>query len=528
MRRRVSAAPASVLVSILVAVLLTACSPPTEVRQAPVGESPFVYVKNTDIITEWDPARSYSNEIIAFQNVYETLTLWNPVTKKSAPRLATGWRSTADGRSWTFTLRSGVTFHTGNPLDAEAVKASIERTMRARTGASYLWDAVSSIRVDGPLTVTFALKYPVPLDLVASAGYAAYIYDTKAAPDLGKWFAQGRDAGSGPYTVAKWNKGKEDELTLRAYDGYWGGWNERPHYNTVKYRVVPDPERAYRMLRRGEASFVDRLDPELFAQAGAAPGVRTSDRPSFTTAMMLFNTAAGPMKDIRVRKAVQQAVDYRGIVKALKGSVMPASGVVPEGLLGHVPGRVPEQDLESATRLLQDAGYGPGGEPLRLRLTYGEGEADEELLAKRLRAALRPLNVTLKVEGMHWNAQWERGKKRGQDIFVMYWWPDYADGYSYFGQVFRAANPPVFNLTYLNDHRLDAMLDTVPELTVTDKPAAQRVYEQATKRVLDERAAAALPWVVKSRRAFLGGIQGYDDNPAYPDVVFVYDLKPSG
>ncbi|GAA2842969.1 hypothetical protein GCM10020220_035090 [Nonomuraea rubra] len=118
MRRRLVAAAALVL--------LAACSTPQEPQRAPAGESPFVYVKNTDIVTEWDPSRSYSNEIIAFQNVYETLTLWNPVTKKSAPRLATSWRSSADGRTWTFSLRSGVTFHTGRPLDAEAVKASID------------------------------------------------------------------------------------------------------------------------------------------------------------------------------------------------------------------------------------------------------------------------------------------------------------------------------------------------------------------------------------------------------------------
>lgn len=519
MRRRLVAAAALAL--------LAACATPPEPQRAPVGESPFVYVKNTDIVTEWDPSRSYSNEIIAFQNVYETLTFWNPVTKKSAPRLATSWRSSADGRTWTFALRPGVTFHTGRPLDADAVKASIERTMKAKTGASYIWDAVSSIRAEGPQTVTFALKYPVPLDLVASAGYAAYIYDTQAAPDLGNWFRQGKDAGSGPYTVTRWNKGKEDELTLTAYDGYWGGWR-RPHYNTIKYKAVPDTERAYRMLQNGEASFVDRLDPALFARASAAPGLRTSDRTSFTTAVMLFNTAAGPMKDIRVRKAVQQAIDYQGLIKALKGSVMPASGVIPEGLLGHVPNRVPEQNLEGATKLLQQAGYGPGGRPLRLRLTYGEGEADEQVLARRLRATLRQLNVTLDVRGMHWNAQWELGKRRGQDIFVMYWWPDYADGFSYFGQVFHSANPPVMNLSYLNDQTLDALLAPLPELTVTDRPAAQQSYERATNRVLDQRVAAALPWVVKSQRAFLGGIRGYDDNPAYPDVVFVYDLRPSG
>ncbi|SDM26741.1 peptide/nickel transport system substrate-binding protein [Nonomuraea jiangxiensis] len=516
--------------------LLAACSAPAEQApagapasapaSAPAGDSTFVYLKNLDIITEWDPSKSYSNELAAFQNVYETLTFWDPVTKKSTPRLATSWRPSADGRTWTFNLRQGVTFHTGRPLDAMAVKTSIERTMSAKAGASYIWDAVSSIRVEGPSTVTFQLKYPVPLDLVASSGYAAYIYDTKAAPDLGEYFRAGLDAGSGPYMVAGWRKGKEEELTLKAYPQYWGGWS-RPHYNTVKFQVVPDPERAWQLLQRGEASFVPKLAPRRFAEAAAVPGLRTSTRPSFQTAMMLFNTASGPLKDVRVRRALQKAVDYRGLIKDLRGAGTPVSGVVPEGLLGHVSGRTPRQDLAGATALLRAAGYGPGGRPLRLRLTYGQGDADWQLLATKLTQTLRSLNITLVARAMPWNAQWDLGKERGQDILVMYWWPDYADGYSYFGNVFHSGNPPVFNLAYLNDQRLDTLLDTLPELTVTDPMAAQHTYEQVTKRVLDQRAAVALPWVVNYQRAYLGGVQGYEDNPAYPDVVFVYDLRPA-
>ncbi|MFG2078120.1 ABC transporter substrate-binding protein [Nonomuraea maritima] len=521
MRRRFAAAAVLTLLA-----LLAACSTPPEPQRAPAGESPFVYVRTADVVTEWDPGRSYSNEIVAFQNVYETLTYWNPVTRRTAPRLATSWRSSADGRTWTFTLRPGVTFHTGRPLDAAAVKASVERTMRTGTGASYIWNAVASIRADDPLTVTFALKYPVPLDVVASAGYAAYVYDTKAAPDLTAWFRQGRDAGSGPYTVTAWKKGAEDELTLRAYAGYWGGWR-RPHYDTVKFKVVATPERAYELLQRGEATFAGRLGPRLYARAAVEPGLRTSERPSFTTAMLLFNTAAGPMRDVRVRRAVQQAIDYRGLVKALNGSVAPASGIVPEGLLGHVPGRAPRQDLAAARRLLTQSGHGPGGRPLRLRLTYSEGDPDQQVLVRRLSATLRRLNVTVQATAMPWNEQWELAKKRGQDVVVMYWWPDYADAYSYFGTVFHGAEPPVLNLSYLSDQGLDALLDTLPELTVTDRTAAQQAYEKATRRVLDQRAAAAVPWVVTARRAYYAGVQGYDDNPAYPDVVFAYLLRPS-
>ncbi|MEU0570558.1 ABC transporter substrate-binding protein [Nonomuraea sp. NPDC005983] len=520
MRRRLAAAVALIL-------SVAACATPAEVRQAQPGDAAFVYAQNLDVVTDWDPSTSYSNEIIAMQNIYETLTFWNPVSKKTGPRLATSWRSSADGKSWTFTLRPGVTFHTGRPLDAAAVKASIERTIKSKAGASYIWDAVSGIRADDPATVTFTLKYPVPLDAVASSSYAAYIYDTQAAPDLRAWFQAGRDAGSGPYTISSWSKGEEDELALKAYDGYWGGWAQ-PHYRTVRFQVLPDTNKAWRLLLRGQVSFVQRLNPRLFARAAVTPGVRTSDRPSFQTMMALFNTASGPMADVRVRKAVQKAIDYQGVIRALSGAASPASGVVPEGLLGHQPGLVPRQDLPGAAQLLRRAGYGPGGRQLTLTLTYAQGDNDQRVLVTRLAAALRTLNVRLDARAMLWNAQWAQGKRRGQDIFVMYWWPEYADGYSWFGNVFHSENPPAFNLSYLKDPATDSLLDKLPELTVTDTNAAQRAFAQATTRVLDQKAAVAIPWVVNYQRAYQGGIQGYDDNPAYPDVVFAYELRPSG
>src|SRR5690606_17095202 len=196
---------------------------------------------NLELVTDWDPATSYSNEISAMQNIYESLTFYNPVTKRATPRLAESWTRSADGKVWTFKLRSGVYFHTGRQLDATAVKESIERTRRLAAGAAYIWDVVDTITVKDELTVEFRLKYAAPLDLIASADYAAYIYDTRAAgsKDLKEWFNEGRDAGTGPYTVDTWRKGKENELVLRAFDKYWGGW-EGPKYRRIEWRIVPD------------------------------------------------------------------------------------------------------------------------------------------------------------------------------------------------------------------------------------------------------------------------------------------------
>lgn len=192
-------------------------------------DSTFVYLHHLDIVTDWDPASSYSNEIVAMENIYDSLTMYNPRTRRAGPRLAVAWRSSADGRTWTFTLREGVVFHTGRPVDAAAVKASVERTRRLGAGAAYIWDSVQQIVVRDPLTVEFRLKYAAPLDIIASSGYAAFVYDIHAAGagDLAKWFQAGRDAGSGPYTVASWKKGREKELVLRAFDGYWGAGTAR-------------------------------------------------------------------------------------------------------------------------------------------------------------------------------------------------------------------------------------------------------------------------------------------------------------
>lgn len=525
--------------AILIALLLAACTgegarvvpPPSP--DFSVREATFVYVSDTGVIDDWDPATAYGNEIVALQNIYETLTVYNPVTRKAGPRLAISWRSSADRRTWIFRLRPDVRFHTGRPLDAQAVQRSIERTRSLGGPAAYIWDPVSTITVEDPTTIVFHLRYAAPLDLIASSGYGAYIYDTAAAGsgDLKRWFAAGRDAGSGPYTIAEWNKGKVAELTLRAFDGHWGGW-DGPRYRNVVFRVETDQETAWRRLLQGEANFLARLDPAYHRRAENTPGVRSVKTQSFQNLLLLFNTASGPLRDRRVRRAVQYAIDYRGLVQALDGAGEPATGLVPDGLVGHVRDRQPRQNLTQATRLLGLAGYGPGRRPLRLTLTYAEDDAGQHMLVTRLAAALRRLNVWLDAQALSWEAQLARARdkrpERRQDVFVMYWRPDYADAYSWYRNLFHGDDPSSLNFAYLKDRKTDDRIDALPALFATDRTAAQRAYADLQTRLVDELAVVAVPWVVNHLRAYLGGVRGYTDNPAYPNVVFVHSLTPRG
>jgi peptide/nickel transport system substrate-binding protein len=497
------------------------------------GDATFVYAANLDVVTDWDPATSYSNEIIAMENVYESLTKYDNKTQKVEPRLATKWSSSDEGKTWTFTLRSGVKFHTGRAMDSTAAKEAIERTVSLKGGPAYIWDSVASIDTPSPTSLVFHLKYAAPLDLISSSAYAAYIYDTKAAgaSDLVKWFGTGKDAGTGPYTIGKWAKGQETEVRLDSYPGYWGGWNGK-HYTHIEYRVTPQLTTAWQLLQRGDVNFVERLNPQLFAQAEKnKQGLQTSSTPSFQNLLALFNTSHGPLTDVRVRKAVQDAIDEKGLISALKGADSKATGLVPTGLLGHTGDLPLSQNLAEAKSLLADAGYGPN-KPLTLKMTYAQGDDDQQLFATLLGSALDQLGVKLNATPLQWNAQWDQGKSadpaKRQDIFVMYWYPDYADPYSWFINVFHSATPPSFNLTYLADPAIDKQIDALPQLTAADRPSAESAYIDLQRSLIKDKAVVAPLFVQQYQRAYSGAVKGYTDNPAYPNVVFAHDLTPGG
>src|SRR5690606_30342938 len=197
------------------------------------------------------------------------------------------------------------------------------------------------------------------------------------------------------------------------------------------------------------------------------------------------------------------------------------------------PGRTPKQDLAGAEALLKEAGYGPGGKQLELELTYAQGDNDQQVLVTLLSSTLDKLNVKLSAKALQGNTQWDQGKakdpEKRQDIFVMYWWPDYADAYSWFFNVFRSTpdDQISFNLSYLKDKKVDEAIDGLPELMATDPAAAEKAAAELQAKIIDEHAAVAVPYVVNYQRAYAKSVQGYVDNPAYPNVVFVYDLKPA-
>jgi peptide/nickel transport system substrate-binding protein len=512
---------------------LAACggASPQQHAAARAASQTFTYATFAPVMVDgWDPATEYSDGIIAMSNMYETLTRYNPATHQVEPLLATSWTSAPNGLSWTFQLRHGVHFHTGRLMTASAAKAAIERTMKLNGGAAYVWGAVKTIAAPGPYTLVFHLKYPSPLDLEASADYSAYIYDTKAAGrgSLTKWLNSPHDAGTGPYTLQTWNKGQEFEVIQKAFPQYWGGWSGS-HFKRVVFRVVPQDTTSAQLLRSGQVSFVEQMSPTLWSSLRGAPGVRLVSAASWQNLLGQLNSKTLSLPE---RQAISYGINYKGIIAALQGAAIPSSGIVPAGLLGHFS-TLPNYsyDPARATQLLNRIGFGPGKKPLNLSLTYTQGDTNEQVVATLMKSSLAKLNINLSVQSLAWPTQWGKAKSASaaqhQDIFMEYWWPDYADPYSWFVNLLQSEKQPYFNLSYYSNPGLDKQINKVESLVATNRSAGQQLYRSMQVTILHQAPIAFL-YNDNYQYAMSAGFSGFQVNQAYPNVVFAYDLKPLG
>jgi peptide/nickel transport system substrate-binding protein len=486
---------------------------------------------DSQIVTGWDPSTTNSNEVIALQNIYDTLTRYDSAAQEVKPRLAESWTSANKGKRWTFKLRSGVKFQTGRPMTSADVKKSIERTIALGEGAHYIWDSVKTITTPDDTTVVFDLKYPAALDLIASAAYAAYVYDTTPAKGkkLHKWFEDGHAAGTGPYKLDEYKAGQEVEVRLSRFEDYWGGW-EGEHYGNVVFRVGATAATNAQLLRSGEVSWVNQMGPQLWEAMSKAEGVTTTNNPSFQNLLAMLNTKSGPLADVRLRQALSYAMDYEGFAAALKGSLSVASGILPPSVWGHSDDlSAYAHDPEKAKQLLGEAGYGPGKKALKLKMTYTAGDAMEQTVASLMKSQLAQLNVTLDVQPLQWPTQWAKGKSedvaKRQDVFLFYWWPDYADPGSWFTTAFKTEDPPFFNVSYYSNPTMDGQMEEAQRLAATDRQRAIDLYREMQQKLYEDAPMITLG-DVQYQRALRKSVGNYVDDPAYPHVVFAHELKP--
>ncbi|MGC8911341.1 MAG: ABC transporter substrate-binding protein [Nitrososphaeria archaeon] len=493
----------------------------------PKVKSSVVYAYVSDFPT-LDPSIAFEDEQVILANVYEALIFYNSSNPSSplTPWLATSWNYSQDGLVWTFNLRKNILFHDGTPFNAEAVKFSVERTKRMGLGAAYIWDPVKEIQVVDDYTIKFILQYPAPLAQIASSQYGAWIFSPKIPSndtDATEWFNQGKDAGTGAFTIESYEAGFQ--IVLKRFDKYWRGWSGN-HIEKVLIKTVRDPTARLQAIKAGEADFTVDLPVDYLPELKDNPNVKVLAVPSYRNLLGMINTKRAPTDNVLVRQALAYAFPYDAVVKnVMQNYAAQSKGPIPIGMIGYFED-MPHYtyNLTKAKELLEKAGYPNGG--FTIILTYTSGDQLEKQVAELYKAELEKLGITLDIREMTTKAKYSLARgdpKEAQHILLFYWWPTYITPYDFLYSLFHSEEKVIFNFAYYYNSTYDNLIDTASRLEGTDLNKALQLYRKAQEQVIRDCTALFIIdmdtiMVVNSK------VHNFKPNSAYTEVVFFYDI----
>lgn len=391
-----------------------------------------------------DPARAFeTTPSIIHKATYETLVTFPPDSvDKIEPLLAKSWDISADGKTYTFSLRDGATFADNTPVTADDVVFSFNRTKNIKGNPSFLAATIESVTAKDPATVVVQLSQPDPAILAKMVFSAFAVVNSKVAKangatdgadadktDKAETYLNGTSAGSGPYVLEKWEKGVETILTRNPnYNG------TAPTIERVIIRNIPEAATQKIQLEAGDIQIATDLSADQVGALESNPAVKVFQNLSDTMFFLLMNqdkTIGGPLSDPKVQQAVRLALDYEGI-KALTGgqSVTPAS-VIPIGFAGaYGEDKAPKRDLEKAKSLLAEAGQSS----LTAELEYPDftyGGVNFGTLAQKVQADLAEAGVTVTLKPAELQTALENYRNGKESFGLWLWGPDYRDALDY-------------------------------------------------------------------------------------------------
>lgn len=432
--------------------------------------------------------------------VYDQLVMWDlsSADKPSVlvPGLALSWSVDAkDRKVWTFKIRPGVRFHDGSTFDAAAAVWNFEKLLndkspqfdakQAGQGRTRI-PSIASTRAIDPMTLQITTKEP--------DAFLPYQLAWIAMSSPAHWEKSGRDwnvyakapSGSGPWKLASWTPRERAELVPNP--DYWDKARV-PKLDKLVLLPLPEANSRIAALRSGQVDWIEAPPPD------AVPSLRGAGFQIVTNAyphnwVWHFSMVEGsPLRDLRVRQALNLAVDRQGLATFLGGLALPAQGFMPPGHAWFGKPAPLKFDPAAARKLLAEAGYGPG-KPLTLKVVVpssGSGMMQPLPMNEFLQQNLREVGVTVQIEVMEWNslvAAWRAGVKDPANRGAL------AMNYSYFIQdPFTAfvrhvqsdlVAPRGTNWGYYADKDMDALLASARNAfePAAQTAALQRLHEK--------------------------------------------------
>ncbi len=498
--------------------LATACGDSGS-DEAGSGGGRFVYA-NPFPISDLDPSSAFSSENVVLQNVYETLTTYNPpgASDLVSGALAESWEANDDATVWTFNLREGVTFHDGAALTAQAVVDSLQRTIDLDLGAAFILLPIDSMEAVDDLTVQFNLAYPAPMDLVMSSNYGVYIMSPEAVSQDDAWFNEGNEAGTGPYTISSFTPGESTVLTQ--YEDYWGGWTDG-QIAEAEIQLVEDPVLAEQLVRGGDADFTYNLPFDSYDALSSEDGLTVVRAQSMTN---LFGLLNHERLSPEVREAMVLSFPYDDVVESLYGGESSrAQGIVPQAVWGSSDSlTLPETDLARAAELISAA----GAEGTEVTYSFDAGTTEQQQIGEVWKTNLADIGIDLVLDPLTFDARWEIAQAdpaNAQDVFTMFWFPTFVTPYDFLFSLFHSEDAPFFNLGYYSNPEFDTLIDDGDAVSGLSPDEAADLFTKA-QQILIEDNAAVFMLDVPNTEVISSDVEGHVANPAYANVVRFYNL----
>ncbi len=458
------------------------------------GDRNILVFSGNQAVPVLDPHTRYdwSTRMIQ-QCVYDGLLKYVGNPAKIVPWLAEKYETSADGKTYTFTLVANAKFHNGDPVDAEAVRFSFERALKLNSGYSWTLKDVlkpeNVVAVD-PRTVRITLDQPyAPFISYIPWWYIVnprLVMANQVDGDFGqKWMAE-NDAGSGPFKLRRF--AGTTLIHMDAVADYWKGWpmGEKKRLSGVIYRIIREGAPRKSALQRKEVDQIANVTPDDYAQLERIPGVKVVKYPGFTTFGIKLNCKAGPTADINLRKAIAYAFDYEGLLTVLNGMGDLLTSPFPPATIGHVDvPNMPRRDLDKARDFLKKSAYPTGG--IELEYCYNNVVEDARRIGLSVLDSLRALDIKVNVVAQPWPTMLARAGKpeTSPAMFSVYATPASTDPDSVAYWYHRASWGLFYGPNYYENARVWKLIeDARAEM---DAPRRMEMYAEIQRMLVDDQ-----------------------------------------
>jgi len=430
-RSRVAAALAACTAASVL--LLGAGGPAT----AATPRDTLVIASAFDDIISLDPAEAFeisAGEIMG--NAYDRLLRYDVSDpSRLVPDLAKGWTVSADGRTFSFELRAGMKFASGNPITAEDVAFSLQRAVLLDKSPAFILtqfgftrdNVRERIKATGPLTLTLVTEKVFAPSFVlncltanvASVVDMQLVKSREVNGDLGNGWLKTQYAGSGPLKIREWRA--NEVVALERNDNYNG---TKSIMARVIYRHLKEPATQRLLLEKGDVDIARNLGAQDLAALATSKDVKTTATPKGTIYYFSLNQKNPVLAKPEVREAFKWLVDYQ----AIGDTIMKNIGVVhqnflPLGMLGAASDKPYRLDVERARALLAKAGVAPG-----FKVTMDVRSAQPvQAIAEAVQQTLKRGGIELEIIPGDGKQTLTKYRARQHDIYIGTWGADYWD-----------------------------------------------------------------------------------------------------